>query len=81
MEISLENLYVDIKGLRGEREAVHRVGYKRLLRFLKKSDNFKLFLKTIILTVLLYIFHNYIHTTSLKLSILQHKDGNKTEFV
>ena len=81
MEISLENLYVYFKGLRGEMEAVHRLGYKRLIRFLKKSDNFKLFLKTIILMILLYIFHNYIHTTSLKLSILQHKDGNKTGYV
>ena len=79
----MENLYVDIKGLRGEMEAVHRLGYKRLIRFLKKSDNFKLFLKTIILMILLYIFHNnyYIHTTSLKLSILQHKDGNKTDYM
>ena len=28
-----------LKGLRGEREAVHRLGYKRLLRFLKNSDD------------------------------------------
>ena len=32
MEISLENFYVDIKGLRGEMEAGHMLGYKRLLR-------------------------------------------------
>ena len=50
--------------------------------FKKKLDNFKLFLETIIFIILLYIFHNCIHTTSLKLSIiLQHKDGNKTEYV